>query len=250
MRFRIHAACGCSRGKVRSNNEDNFLFAGRILPVENEALSETIELKTHTWSPKIFAVYDGMGGESHGERASYLAAKTLGDRVGRAKGGNLSAEAILLDSCMAANEAICQEIESERLGRMGTTAAILHFHRHGFVSCNIGDSRIFRYHSNSLSRISVDHISKIYGSKHQLTQHLGIFPQEMIIEPSFSKGSLEKKDRFLICSDGLTDMVPEKEIESILGLRSGAVSTVEKLVGSALGNGGVDNITVILIDIL
>ncbi len=84
-----------------------------------------------------------------------------------------------------------------------------------------------------------------------MTQHLGIFAEEMILEPYITDNVIiSKKDIFLICSDGLTDMLNYKEIELLLGEKISVKKKCKRLVEKANANGGEDNITVILAEIL
>jgi protein phosphatase len=88
-------------------------------------------------------------------------------------------------------------------------------------------------------------------SRNKLTQHLGIFPSEMVIEPYISeKIKLKKKDIFLLCSDGLTDMVSNNDIVDILSLEQmDTADIVRKLAATAQANGGKDNMTVIVVKV-
>ena len=84
--------------------------------------------------------------------------------------------------------------------------------------------------------------------KYKLTQHLGIFPEEMEIEPYIVPGQSKPNDRYLICSDGLTDMVSKNDIESVLSCNL-LRDAVKQLMQNALDNGGKDNITMICIEV-
>jgi protein phosphatase len=129
---------------------------------------------------------------------------------------------------------------------MGTTAAILLFSEKKIILCNIGDSKVFRISNRRIKQLSVDHIAAAaYGVKPPLSQHLGIPPAEMIIEPYLAQGKYNNRDVYLICSDGLTDMVMEEKILQIISeLPFDEASN--KLLEQALRNGGKDNITIIL----
>ena len=139
---------------------------------------------------------------------------------------------------------------------MGTTAAVLQFCKNGVYACNVGDSKIFRLHRDILLQISEDHTDAkflaecgIYNRKPQLSQYIGISPDEMIIEPYIAKYKLCLTDQYLICSDGLTDMVSDTEICSIMKEESLAKECAEQLVKTALKYGGKDNVTVIVVKI-
>src|SRR5699024_8359480 len=111
----------------------------------------------------------------------------------------------------------------------------------------------FLYRSGKINQISVDHTDQFLFAKQdrlkrkpRLTQHLGIDPEEMIVEPYIAEIKFQKEDLFLLCSDGLTDMLDENEIKEVLHDNSTVASQTEILIQRALRNGGRDNITVIL----
>lgn len=244
-------------GRVREKNEDNFYFYGAVLENINEAAAYSGESATD--QPSLFGVYDGMGGISAGEIASRIAADTARNVFRNVTENTGDYERVLGQICQAANDAICREMRETVKKRMGSTAAMLLFYRDRFVLCNIGDSPIFILRNARMVKISKDHTErenyeKVYGAaaenkKFRLTQHLGIFREEMLIEPNIVLGQSKSRDRFLICSDGLTDMVSASEIESVLCAGLSAAETANKLQQTALDNGGKDNITVICIDI-
>ena len=86
--------------------------------------------------------------------------------------------------------------------------------------------------------------------RHQITQYLGIRQEEMMIEPQIEENvRIENGDRYLLCSDGLTDMLSDEEIEKTMNACRIVKDTVEKLWNAAIKNGGADNITVILLEV-
>ena len=89
--------------------------------------------------------------------------------------------------------------------------------------------------------------ARIAFDRHTLTQHLGILPSEMIIEPFTAGVTVEPGDIFLLCSDGLTDMVDDGDIKNILKTSDSIEKSAEALYGEALRNGGKDNISVLLV---
>lgn len=191
--------------------------------------------------PSVFGVFDGLGGEEHGEIASFIAAKQASYiNIGK----NVRAD--LLQYCMNTNEKIVKHASENNISLMATTAAILVFTDNEIGICNIGDSKIFRMIKGQMWQISMDHVAPvIYGKKPPLTQSLGIDPSRMVIEPYAAKGKYHKGDIYLICSDGLTDMVPQEDIAEIL-MKMPCDKVVGVLLDAALKNGGRDNITIIL----
>lgn len=254
MAFQIEAACGCNTGRRRSNNEDNFYFDGRLLPKNNDGLKEALTVERMLEREQIFGVFDGMGGESYGEEASFLAASEakksealLAERVYPSK-------KYLTEMIQRMNQAVCDKSEELGSGRMGSTAVMLYFKRNRVYVCNVGDSRGFRLRQGGFLQISRDHTDArfmaeqgITGRKPSLTQHLGIWPEEMILEPHLAKGELADGDQYLLCSDGLTDMVPNMEICAILKESDTAEACVDRLIARALENGGRDNVTAMVI---
>jgi len=248
--FLIESSCGCNKGKIRGNNEDNFYFNGEYLPEENEGIVGVITSAKETSEPVCFAVFDGMGGEVCGEVASFTAARMFKKYTESVK---KISEKDLKELCLEINNEIITEAERIGRGRIGSTAAILCFYHNKVYICNIGDSKIFVLRNNRLMQLSVDHtdedIMKKLGvsrKKYRLTQHFGIYPSEMIIEPYISLMDVQPGDIYLLCSDGLTDMVDEDKIEGLLETDGSSKDKVSILMKEALENGGRDNITVVV----
>ena len=231
------------RGKVRGLNQDNLVCAGFCLPMDHQSMEEPIRGEL-TAGKQVFGVFDGMGGEERGEAAAYLAAKTIRDRP--MDDGRNS----LLHACREANRVICGFAASNGLHVSGTTAALLLFSPDEICSCNVGDSRIYRLHGGQLVQVSEDHAYPMRpGRKGPLYQYLGIPEDELKIDPKTDLFSPAAGDRYLICSDGLTDLVSDSELQGLI--RSGPVGpAVQSLLEAALNAGGRDNITVILIEII
>lgn len=256
MAFRMEAACGCNIGRRRTNNEDNFYFDNRLLPKENTGLKAAVAVERPLEREQCYGVFDGMGGESYGEEASFIAAavaknteKLLADFIYPPK-------KYLTDLIRKMNQAVCDRSEQMGSGRMGSTAVLLYFSEEYAYICNVGDSRAFRLRQGEFLQISEDHTDArllagqgITGRKPSLTQHLGIWPDEMILEPYVAKGELRDGDQYLLCSDGLTDMVSNAEICAIMKEACDARNCVDTLIARALENGGRDNVTVIVIRI-
>lgn len=257
MKFQISAAAVTHTGHVRSNNEDNYYLCGQIR--EDVSVGES----KHTFSggTKMFlaAVCDGMGGENFGERASLLAVQTL--KPSRWNAVRETART----GVRQANSRICAEIEKNGGGRMGSTLAALYIDEEKAISCNVGDSRVYHLRGGSLRQLSTDHNkarrlvelgvltpeqAAKHHSRHELTQHLGIFEHELVLEPAFSEEiELIAGDIFLLCSDGLTDMVSETEITARLTGGGTPEEQAKDLIQMALAAGGKDNVTVLILHI-
>ncbi len=221
-------------GLRRKKNQDNLIVNNEILP----QIHESIEIKkgsVFTKEKQIFGVFDGLGGEKEGEVASYIAANTFKEN-----------KKALEDNCMLANRNVCDYMDDNEIDYMGTTAAILSFEDNEIEMLNLGDSKIYRISENTISQISVDHVDIAYGkAKPALYQYIGIRPYELLIEPEIKNIKYKENDKYLICSDGLSDMLSEKEIEDIVCKNNEKVANV--LLQEALNKGAKDNITFIFI---
>ncbi len=254
MNLKIQAAALTHAGKVRANNEDNFYLNGHI----RKNLAQKEAASRFTGKSKMFlaAVADGMGGQEYGEVASLLAVKAL--RPCALEQAKQYAQACI----QQANNQICIEIEKNGGKRIGSTLTALYIDKEKAFCCNIGDSRCYLFRNGELIQLSTDHNkagrlvelgvltpeqAAHHPSRHELTQHLGIYPVEMVIQPAFSEPfELEPEDRFLLCSDGLTDMVSEEEIAMVLSRDDAPEAISRELVNRALENGGRDNVTVLV----
>lgn len=228
-------------GKSRKGNQDNLYCNGVFMPSVNRGTEGVKSGKVRPKELPVFAIFDGMGGEECGEMAAHLASLEMSEYT---FGEDMAAD--LNDFCRKANRRICEYTREHRITSMGTTAAILRFTPEKAGLCNVGDSKIFLYSQGQLHQLSYDHVSiSVAGRKPPLTQNLGIEETEMIIEPFVALGDYKPGDAFLICSDGLTDMVSTEQLQSILsGKRKKAA---QALLDTALENGGRDNISYILI---
>ena len=254
MAYQIEAACGCNIGKRRTNNEDNFIFDNQILPKENRGLKAVVKTRQELKRELVYGVFDGMGGESYGEEASFLAAAIAKNSKKRLADFIYSPRQYLRDLIRQMNDAVCKRSEELGNGRMGSTAVLLYLNERYVYICNVGDSRAFRLYGNGLEQISQDHTDEAFlvqqgitRRKPSLTQHLGIWPEEMLLEPYVAKGELEAGDQYLLCSDGLTDMVSSADICAIMKEAPDAAICVDWLIEAALKAGGHDNVTAIVV---
>lgn len=248
MHYEIVYSCISHIGNVRSINQDNFICNGSYLETIDSSMDFNIVFPLNgtvdTKIPKLFGVFDGMGGEECGEIASYIASKVASTLTIK-KNGVLT----LTNYCKQANTKICEYAENNNISAMGTTAAMLLCTKEEITLCNIGDSKIFRFADGELEQISKDHVViSAFGTKPPLSQNLGIPPEQLLIEPYLSQGRYKSGDKYLICSDGLTDMLTLEEIKELLASKN-IEDSASNLVDRALKNGGKDNVTVILLEI-
>lgn len=246
-------------GRVRKENEDNYSLNGKMTGT-GDLKKGSAYVQNKIVEPFHLAVCDGMGGESYGDVASDIAVREF---VNSAKSVYESGEDFsfaISNFLDAANSKICSEINA-RGKRMGTTLSGIYAVKGKVICVSIGDTRIYRYTNGILEQMSFDHTHgqgvvdaggvasenamDILDAK-RLTRHLGVFPEEAVLSPSISViDDIQTGDILLLCSDGLTDMLTDTEITSIIAGGENAQDTSGKLLRKAMEKGGKDNITVI-----
>lgn len=251
--MKYDVAAQSSVGRIRRNNEDNLVLDGEILPLEHKD-SAILSRSITSEGNKLVGVFDGMGGYSNGEKASYIAAVTALEAVEH-NTGHISHEEFLHSLCMEMNDEVCKEADGSG---MGTTCALLYLNNDRYTICNIGDSPIFLVRNGEMKQISVDHNQRATferatgkpapaNQKFKLTQCIGIPKDEMIIEPYIASDAVQLGDFFLLCSDGVTDMVPFVEIKAIICRENNPEAVVKELISKAMEAGGRDNITAVCV---
>ena len=256
--MQLRAACGCHQGKKRNNNEDNLYFDGSYMNSDNHGLPSIEKTVLSLDDDGFFCVFDGMGGGDYGEVASYTASKTTKEFL--ETGTNINPCDItpsLTKMCEVINQAVYEVGEKLGSSRMGSTLVGLYFHEGQAWVCNLGDSRCYLLRDGRMKQISEDHTDEefmkengITGRKPYLTQYLGIDPDEMTSVPSIKSYVLNRGDRFLICSDGVTDMVDDQTICNNLARYQDPDECVKALIQAALDGGGKDNITAIVLEVV
>ena len=236
MEYTIRYCCLSETGKIRRNNEDNLVCRGACYDAGDTAPRAPMTGRCEAADGPVFGVFDGMGGEEQGEVASLIAART-------AAGYAFGAPTAMAEYCREANRRICAYADDNGISTMGTTAALLQFTREGVVACNLGDSPIFHWRDGDLRQLSRDHVMPVPGArKPPLVQYLGIPEDELRLEPTLSRHQTRSGDRYLICSDGLTDMVGNDAIAETLRADDPA-EAADRLMRMALDAGGRDNVT-------
>lgn len=262
--IKVFSAVGVHIGNLRENNEDNFYYNGIYL---NESNTDTPVVYSEINENKIqiYAICDGMGGEEYGEVASLIAVETLSkyqELFNRIQYHDFSK---YIDMYLSeANNLICEKSKQNGGKRIGTTIALLCVEGNVIHMYNIGDSRIYIMHRKKLKQISEDHTqamrsikmgtmtkaeAKTHPHRNKLTQHLGIAPEAMIVKPYQYDMKANNGDVFLLCSDGITDMIEENKIENILKQKKSEKAIVTDLINKAKENGGRDNITAMVLRI-
>lgn len=241
----LRCAAKTDPGLVRGNNEDAFgVFA----------------------SAGVFCVADGMGGGDDGEYASSEVVRAVSDFCGRLE---LSEDSGFPASILASGVASAINTASVRILRhakeknaklCGSTFVGMIFDRTApetAVAVHAGDSRLYRYRDGVLSRLTRDHsVAEIVGASDE--SEIDAKFRGMIVRAVGTQNEVDLErnvvdvrsgDRFFLCSDGLTRMVSDAGLSEILAGGRSAESTAEELVEAARLGGGVDNITVVLVDV-
>lgn len=248
--FQYSSTCISQTGRSRSYNEDNFYFAGKILPPDNDGLKKAIYIDGCTKEILNLAVFDGMGGEVCGEIAAHIAAKEYKKQLGLLKTEAQQPSKFLDETVDKINTAVFEKGKEIGAERIGTTTAMLYAVLNQIYLCNIGDSRIYRYRKGILKKLTVDDtISNPNIENQHLTQFIGIDSEQYSLTKHIIKGTINRKDVFLLCSDGLYNMVSETDICHILTKNKNDINKcAEELMQKAMDNGGEDNCTVILVE--
>ena len=227
-------------GRVRSNNQDQYL-----------ARAES----------SLWAVADGMGGHSGGEVASSIACETLGDTFSEHTVDGL------VDAIEQANAAVYRAgVDDPELTGMGTTVVALAVVEHEddevLAIANVGDSRCYRFADGELDQVTTDHSlvadlvregslspeeAAVHPQRNIVTRVLGVYDNVPVdvfaVDP-------HDGDRYVLCSDGLFNEVPEPAIAAVLRARRDPVDAAHELVRLAVDGGGRDNVTVVVVDVL
>lgn len=206
----------------------------------------------------LFIVADGMGGHRAGEFASRYAVETIVETARKSE--KKDSIGILTESIMAANRLLKEYADSHREMRgMGTTIVAATVEGHHLLAANVGDSRLYlageqmiqitRDHSLVQEMVRLGEIdqerARNHPDKNIITRAVGV---DRNVQIDFFEVNLEPGQRVLLCSDGLTNMVEDHEIQKILQEQEELARKTEKLVELANRNGGKDNITVIIIE--
>ncbi|MGR9476944.1 PP2C family protein-serine/threonine phosphatase [Rhizobium leguminosarum] len=225
-------------GHKRSNNEDRGAVPGWTSSGGNEIWNGRIS-SVQGWA----MIADGMGGHDAGEYASEIALASVSAGIGSA--GSRDKVAVLLKY---SNDSVFTSMMDPR-GRpgMGSTIVGVKFCGTSMLVFNVGDSRAYALERNQLRQLSTDDSApaRTVFRSHALTQSLGGSTRRLEIRPHVVEFVASSETSILLCSDGLSDLLPDAEIASI-ALRN-PQRPAEALVSAALDAGGDDNITVIYI---
>jgi len=237
-------------GHARENNEDKFDF---YEPDEEPLLAAR---------GSVYLVCDGMGGHNAGQIASELAAKQFLHAYYHLGG---TAQEAARHAILQAHHYIAEMASKipSRYG-MGTTLTALILKQDEGILAHVGDSRCYRLREGVFEQLSRDHTlvarlveqgiitpeqARYHPQRNVIRQAVGVADPSEPLEPDIETFALQAGDLYLLCSDGLTDMVDDAEIEAILRDEP-PTRAAWRLVDRALANGGRDNVTVVLVQIL
>lgn len=241
-------------GDVRAKNQDNlYCCDGFYLPVMNEGMREVHEGTLEKSGGALFSVFDGMGGESAGETAAYLAASAMAEAYERRRRWTFRSctDTWLKNYCYMAGATINRFRARERYHAVGTTMAAVAVKNAKVIFCNVGDSRIYRISAGTLQQLSEDHVEKNSLFRNApLTQYLGLPEEEAIIEPYIGSCKYIRGDRYLICTDGVWSSLVDPLIFELVGREDKSPDQcVKDLMQSVHEYGGRDNASAILLSL-
>jgi protein phosphatase len=243
----LHYGVATDVGLVREANEDSLLA-----------------------EPPVFVVADGMGGHDGGEIASRIVVEEF---AGLAESGYdpREARASVLETLRSCQRRLREYAATHRGSdggpwQGGTTAVVALLvdqdDAPGWLLTNLGDSRIYRVAHGELRRVSTDHsvvqelvdageISEeqamVHPERHIVTRALG-GPDPL--DPDFFSFALADAERVLLCSDGITDLVRDRELARVLANNPDPRDAAEEVVAAALAAGGIDNATAVVVDVV
>jgi len=237
--LRIEYGARSDQGRVRTSNEDYCIANPKS---------------------RMFLVADGMGGHAAGEIASQIAASTAEEVISDSRAGSVMEE-LLRAAVEEANRRVyeTQQLKAEYRG-MGSTLTLLAFRNNSYYIAQVGDSRAYLFRDNILTQLTRDHslvwplyetgiltkddISR-HPQKNLITRSIGTHPQ---VEPELQCGEALEGDIFLLCSDGLTDVLLDQDISRIISLGGNSPTTIcGLLIDAANAGGGPDNVTTVVV---
>ncbi len=269
MPLTVHSFGLTDTGKVRASNEDQFLIATlfKALRIERTSMPQA-KVQRSSDRSYLFVVADGMGGHAGGEQASALAIDSVESFIldtfkWFAQCKDQDQDRVLADFKSALGQAnarvLAEGSQQPELRGMGTTLTLAYSLNDVLFVAHVGDSRCYLCRQGVLHRLTHDHtlvaemvqagnlkaedVAK-HRLRHVITNTVG--GPESSVKVEVHKVQLESGDRMLLCSDGLTEMVPDEEIKRILQTEAEPERACRLLATRANEAGGKDNITVIV----
>ena len=238
--MRISCAGNTDVGVVRSGNEDSFLL---------------------NCAGGLFIVADGMGGHAAGEVASEMAVQIVSSELGSLRGlSDAEAASRMRSAIRKANAAIFDRTLAEHDKRgMGTTTTVMVLFSRRYLIGQVGDSRAYLLRDGDLLQLTKDHSyvqeqvdaglltpeqARTHPYSNVITRCVGANED---VAPDIYFGNLERGDVVLLASDGLTGMLEDQQLATIMGAEENPETCVNKMIADANRRGGLDNITAIVI---
>jgi PPM family protein phosphatase len=212
-------------------------------------------------SPRLLAVADGMGGHAAGEVASAVAIASVAALDGSVRGGDLLGA--LKEAVHSASDTLHQMASADpAVEGMGTTLTTMLWAGQGYALCHIGDSRGYMLRDGELYQITHDHslVQSLVDEGRLSQEEAATHPQRSLIlraldgrgeaEPDLSMRKAVLGDRYLLCSDGLSDVVSAETLHHTLSTIEDLDEVTVQLIELAIRGGGPDNITVVVADVV
>jgi protein phosphatase len=209
---------------------------------------------------RYFIVADGMGGHAGGQEASQIATQAIQKYLDKNWDSRENSQLLMEKAFYEANQGILQDqFDNPERADMGTTAVLLLFRRDQAWCAHVGDSRLYRMRGSQLEQITEDHTwvaramkagdmspdqARVHPWRHVLSQCLGRKDLRMV---EIHAVDAQPGDRFLLCSDGLTEELSDSLISGYLQSNTACDKAAEALVNAAKEKGGRDNITVVIV---
>lgn len=234
-----------------------------LVRLENE------DVWTHLPKEHFYLVADGMGGRNAGEVAAFETVSILSQKIKQnpifknpSANDKLVKEA-LSQAIQETNHAVWELSQKDSaLDGMGTTLCCIYFLPGSCIYANVGDSRIYRWRKGHLEQLTQDDSlvgdllyfglvnekeAQSFPLKHVITKSVGTVAE---VEPEVEALPYNSGDLFLLCTDGLSNLVAKQEMEKIISEMESVCSGAERLLQAALDAGGLDNITLILLQVV
>ncbi len=257
----VRAAAESRTGYARGNNEDNVYFNGDF--ITPRTIRDDFAIKTGEYSDiNVFAVLDGMGRNNTGSYASLLAATRLDDVVDRITfDTQKTPDEVVLEYIQQTNVAIREQVHDTGGVRTASTLALLIIENGTARVYNAGDSRVYLFRDKQLIKLTRDHVS-VKGQRTValteegvrnggLTKYLGMAEKDGDLEPYRAKPfKIKKGDKFIVCSDGISDYVDEEDMAACMLRRRDPFGHTNELMALALREECADNLSAIVVEVV
>lgn len=245
------------QGKIREHNEDSIMLLDEVIQINKMFVPE--EKYYNKIDKAIFAVADGIGGSKAGEVASRIVLEYI-----RKRWKSINSKEKILKIIQKSHLSLIKHAQDNPLvGNFGTTIAGLFISNLKGIIFNVGDSRVYRGNRGFLEQLSIDQSlvqslvdqnmitseeAVYHPKKNTILESLGGDLNKRKIEVKYKEIKIKENDTFIICSDGLTDMLNIDEMESCL--KENIMLSITDFFIDAMKKGGTDNISIIIIKII